>query len=131
MLFRSQPRQASGAAGENEEADDDSDYDVPGSKIKKWFGKLTARLKAYWCFKTDLQDIMYYQHCQDKKSRQRQKAIMRKLNIPVSNGSEGQITDKEQWVSNQKWPESSTDDNISPPPAHEDDEEEDDKEYEE
>ena len=49
-----QPRQASGAAGETEEADDDSDYDVPGSKIKKWFGKLTARVKASWFFKSDL-----------------------------------------------------------------------------
>ena len=37
-----QPHQPYGT----EEADDDSDYDVPGSKIKKWLGKLTARVKA-------------------------------------------------------------------------------------
>ena len=56
---------------------------------------------------------------------------MKKLDIPVSSGSEGQITPKENWVSKQKWPESSTDGSNSPPPAHDDDEDEDDEEYEE
>ena len=80
---------------------------------------------------------MYYQHCQDKKSRQRQKAIMRKLDLPVSDGSEEQLTDKENWVSKQKWPESDVssaeDPEPSPPPAHgdDDDEEEDDDDDEE
>ena len=66
---------------------------------------------------------MYDQHYQDKKSRQCQKEIMKKLNIPVSSGSEGQITPKENWVSKQKWPESSTDGSNSPPPAQDDDDE--------
>ena len=64
---------------------------------------------------------MYDQHYQDKKIRQRQKTIMKKLDIPVSDGSEGQITDKEKWVSKQKWPESSSDEYNSPSPAQEDD----------
>ena len=81
---------------------------------------------------------MYYQHQQDKKSRQRQKAIMRKLDLPVSDGSEEQLTDKENWVSKQKWPESDVSSaeepepwNRCPPPAHGDDEEEDDDDDEE
>ena len=51
-----QPRQPFGTDVAD---DEDSDYDVPGSKIKKWLGKLTARVKASWCFKVDLQDRMY------------------------------------------------------------------------
>ena len=31
---------------------------------------------------------------------------MRKMDLAVSDGSEEQITDKENWVSKQKWPES-------------------------
>ena len=60
--------------------------------------------------------------------------IVKKLDIPVSDGSEGQITDKEKWVSKQKWPESdpsSAEEYNSPPPAHDDDEEEDDEDDEE
>ena len=118
--------------GEEEEADDDdSDFDAPESKIKKWFGKLTARVKASWCFKADLQDGMYYQHCQDKKGRQRQKAIMKKLDLPISDGSEGKITDKETRVSKQKWLEfdESAEEHepwtTSPPSAHGNDEDDD------
>ena len=63
---------------------------------------------------------------------------MRKLDLPVSDGSEEQLTDKENWVSKQKWPESDVSSpeefepwTTSPPPAHgrdEDDDEEDDDE---
>ena len=126
-----EPRQPYGTVDAD---DDDSDYEVSGSKFKKWLGKLTARVKASWCFKVDLQDRMYDQHVQDKKSRKRQKEIMRKLDIPVSSGSEGRITPKEQWVSKQRWPESSNDSGSSQPPARDDedeDEDDEDEEYEE
>ena len=123
------PRYGSDAAAEEAESEDDADFEVPKSKVKKWFGKLSERIKASWCFKTDLQDKMYYQHQQDKKSRQRQKAIMRKMDLPVSDGSEEQLTDKESWVSKQKWPESDVssaeDPEPSPPPAHDDDDDDD------
>ena len=49
------PRFGPGADVEEDEADADSDFDAPKSKVKKWFGKLTERLKAPWCFKADLQ----------------------------------------------------------------------------
>ena len=58
---------------------------------------------------------------------------MRKLDVPVSDGSEDRITDKEAWVSKQKWPES--DESFaeefeqwtaSPPPAHDNDEDDND-----
>ena len=49
------PRFGPGAVEEEEEADDDDpDFDAPKSKIKKWFGKLTERVKASWCFKSHL-----------------------------------------------------------------------------
>ena len=42
---------------------------------------------------------MYAVHVEEKKNRYRQKQIMRKLEIPVSEGSEGDITPKEEWLS--------------------------------
>ncbi|KAK1695013.1 hypothetical protein QYE76_011710 [Lolium multiflorum] len=78
---------------EEEEADsDDSDF-VPNSvKTKGLFAKLTARLKKSFCFKEDLQDRMYQAHHDNKKIRQRQKAMMRHMQLPVSEGSEDNIT---------------------------------------
>jgi hypothetical protein len=133
----SQPRFGPGVDVEEDKSDEDPDFAAPKSKVRKWFRKLTERVKASWCFKADLQDRMYYQHKQDKKSRQRQKAIMRKLDVPVSDGSEERITDKEAWVSKQKWPESDESSaeefepwTTSPPPAHDNDDDDDDDDWE-
>ena len=41
----------------------------------------------------------YAAHVQEKKSRSRQKQIMRKLEIEVSDGSEEDITPKKKWLS--------------------------------
>ena len=35
------PRFGPGAAEEEAESEDDADFDVPKSNVKKWFGKLT------------------------------------------------------------------------------------------
>ncbi|KAK1644212.1 hypothetical protein QYE76_062017 [Lolium multiflorum] len=107
---------------EEEEADsDDSDF-VPNSvKTKGLFAKLTARLKKSFCFKEDLQDRMYQAHHDNKKIRQRQKAMMKHMGIPVSEGSEDNITPPGEWKSKYTW--SSSEDSIpervvrlSPPP---------------
>ena len=43
---------------------------------------------------------MYDAHVQEKKSRYRQKQIMRKLEIEVSAGSEDEITSEDEWLAN-------------------------------
>ncbi|KAK1606335.1 hypothetical protein QYE76_030008 [Lolium multiflorum] len=107
---------------EEEEADsDDSDF-VPNSiKTKGLFAKLTARLKKSFCFKEDLQDRMYQAHHNKKKIHQRQKAMMKHMGLPVSEGSEDNITPPGEWKSKYTW--SSSEDSIperivrpSPPP---------------
>jgi hypothetical protein len=128
---------------EEEEADsDDSDF-VPNSvKTKGLFAKLTARLKKSFCFKEDLQDKMYQAHHDNKKIRQCQKAMMRHMGLPVSEGSEDNITPPGEWKSKHTW--SSSEDSIperiirpSPPPhgkgqvEDEDDDEEDEEEDDE
>ena len=60
---------------------------------------------------TEAQDQMYDAHQNEKKSHQRQKAIMTQLNLPVSDGSEGVITPKDEWISKIKW---SDDDEAGP-----------------
>ena len=42
---------------------------------------------------------MYDAHVQEKKACLRQKQILRAMQLPVSDGSEGTITPKEQWIS--------------------------------
>ncbi|KAK1680363.1 hypothetical protein QYE76_041211 [Lolium multiflorum] len=106
---------------EDEADSDDPDY-VPNSvKTKGLFAKLTARLKKSFCFKEDLQDRMYQAHHDNKKIRQRQKAMMKHMGIPVSEGSEDNITPPGEWKSKLTW--SSSEDSIpermvrpSPPP---------------
>jgi hypothetical protein len=107
---------------EEEEADsEDSDF-VPNSvKTKGLFAKLTARLKKSFCFKEDLQDRMYQAHVDNKKIHQGQKAMMAHMNLPISDGSENNITPPEEWKSKHTW--SSSKDSIperimrpSPPP---------------
>ena len=50
---------------------------------------------------SDVQDRLYDSHVYQKKAAQRQKAIMRSLSLPVSEGSEENITDKDEWISKQ------------------------------
>ena len=81
-------------------------YDVHRAthdKEPSWVGKLMAKLKKSFCLKLEIQDQMYDAHRNEKKSRQRQKAIMTQLNLPVFDGSEGVITPKDEWISKIKW----------------------------
>ena len=60
-----------------------------------WLKKIQIKIKKSFC---PLDDRMYEAHVQEKKSRSHQKQIMRALNLPVSDGSEGEITPKEKWI---------------------------------
>ena len=75
------------------------DYD----KEPSWLGKLMTKLKKSFCLKQEIQGQLYDAHSNEKKARRRQKAIMRGMNLPVSDGSEDVITPEEEWLSNLKW----------------------------
>ena len=60
-----------------------------------WFQKIKSKFRESFCL---IDDRMYEAHVQDKKNRCRQKQIMRKLDLPVSDGSEEDITPKEKWL---------------------------------
>jgi hypothetical protein len=115
IKHQEKPRYGPGAAQEEEEYEEDPDYEVPLSKTKDWFAKLTARLKKSFCLKVDLQDKMYYEHEQKRKIRQRQKAMMSHMGLEISEGSDNVITPREEWISKHKW--TSSEDSI--PEAHE------------
>ena len=89
-------------------------YDVQRAthdKEPSWVGKLMIKMKKSFCLKLEIQDRMYDAHQNEKKSRRCQKAIMTHLNLPVSDGSEGVITPKDEWISKIKW---SDDDEAGP-----------------
>ena len=79
-------------AGRNKQAKEVSDAPVekPG-----WLKSIQIKIKKSFCL---LDDRMYEAHVQEKKSRLRQKQIMRKLDLPVSDGSEEDVTPKATWV---------------------------------
>ena len=60
-----------------------------------WFQRVKTRLRDSFCLVSKRQ---YAAHVQEKKSRYRQKQIMRKLEIEVSAGSEEAITSEEEWL---------------------------------
>jgi hypothetical protein len=96
---------------DSDEDSDDQNYMTPSSKTKSWFSKLTARIKKSFCLKIDLQDKMYYEHEQNKKTLQCQKAMMVHMGLPVSDVSKNIITPPKEWKSKHKW--TSSEDSIS------------------
>ena len=50
----SQSRFGPGADEDEDESDEDPVFAAPKSKVRKWVGKLTERVRASWCFKADL-----------------------------------------------------------------------------
>ena len=60
-----------------------------------WFQKIKLKIRESFCL---VDDRMYEAHVEEKNNRYRQKQIMRKLEIPVSDGSEEDITPKEKWL---------------------------------
>ena len=72
---------------------------APPIEEPSWFKKLQIKAKRAFCLKLDLEDRLYEAHVYHKKAARRHKAMMRHMQIPVSDGSEEVITPKEEWVS--------------------------------
>ncbi|KAK1628973.1 hypothetical protein QYE76_003288 [Lolium multiflorum] len=69
-------------------------------KPPSWASKLARRMRQIFCLTSAVNHRQYQQHAEAKKSRVRQKSIMRALNVDVSPpGSEESITPEAEWVS--------------------------------
>ncbi|KAK1650243.1 hypothetical protein QYE76_068048 [Lolium multiflorum] len=76
--------------------------DVPpmDEKPPSWASKLARRMRQIFCLTAAVNHRQYQQHAEAKKSRVRQKSIMRALAVEVSPpGSEENITPEAEWVS--------------------------------
>ncbi|KAK1664164.1 hypothetical protein QYE76_052323 [Lolium multiflorum] len=76
--------------------------DVPPTDEKppSWASKLARRMRHIFCLTAAVNHRQYQQHAEAKKSRVRQKSIMRALAVEVSPpGSEENITPEAEWVS--------------------------------
>ncbi|KAK1666498.1 hypothetical protein QYE76_054657 [Lolium multiflorum] len=76
--------------------------DVPpmDEKPPSWASKLARRMQQIFCLTSAVNHRQYQQHSEAKKSRDREKSIMRALNVEVSPpGSEESITPEAEWVS--------------------------------
>ena len=77
------------------EAEDDDDDYVPSEAEPSWAKKLKLKMKKLFCMESHGQ---YMTHVAEKKARGRHKELMRQLGATVVSGSEGQITEKEEWI---------------------------------
>ncbi|KAK1646045.1 hypothetical protein QYE76_063850 [Lolium multiflorum] len=69
-------------------------------KPPSWASKLARRMRQIFCLTSAVNHRQYQQHVEAKKSRVRQKSIMRALEVEVSPpGSEENITPEVEWVS--------------------------------
>ncbi|KAK1685228.1 hypothetical protein QYE76_046076 [Lolium multiflorum] len=81
--------------------------DVPpmDEKPPSWASKLARRMRQIFCLTSAVNHRQYQQHAEAKKSRVRQKSIMRALEVEVSPpGSEENITPEAEWVSQHGMP---------------------------
>ncbi|KAK1615955.1 hypothetical protein QYE76_021472 [Lolium multiflorum] len=81
--------------------------DVPPmvEKPPSWASKLARRMRQIFCLTSEVNHRQYQQHAEAKKSRVRQKSIMRALSVDVSPpGSEENITPEAEWVSQHGMP---------------------------
>ncbi|KAK1604765.1 hypothetical protein QYE76_028438 [Lolium multiflorum] len=74
-------------------------------KPPNWASKLARRMRQIFCLTSAVNHRQYQQHAEAKKSRVRQKSIMRALAVDVSPpGSEESITPEAEWVSQHGMP---------------------------
>ncbi|KAK1697306.1 hypothetical protein QYE76_014003 [Lolium multiflorum] len=81
--------------------------DVPpkDEKPPSWASKLARRMRQIFCLTAAVNHRQYQQHAEAKKSRVRQKSIMRALAVEVSPpGSEENITPEAEWISQHGLP---------------------------
>jgi hypothetical protein len=71
-----------------------------------WVQRLKIKVKKTFCLQLDIQERLYEAHVNEKKSRRRQKQMLAHMQLPVSSGSEENITPKEEWISqHSQWDE--------------------------
>ncbi|KAK1605514.1 hypothetical protein QYE76_029187 [Lolium multiflorum] len=81
--------------------------DVPpkDEKPPSWASKLARHMRQIFCLTAAVNHRQYQQHAEAKKSRVRQKSIMRALAVEVSPpGSEENITPEAEWISQHGLP---------------------------
>jgi hypothetical protein len=71
----------------------------PPSDDKGWMARMAAKISRMFVLKVDINQRQYQAHRARKMDKRDTKLIMRKLNIPVEDGSETSITPKEEWLS--------------------------------
>ena len=85
--------------------DDDEDYEPSGTE-PSWAKKIKRKMKKLFCMESRGQ---YMTHVAEKKARGRHKELMRQLGATVVSGSEGQITEEEEWIQQHcPWTDSDT-----------------------
>jgi hypothetical protein len=87
--------------GEEEVYDHYAQYRKPDEPT--WMGRLMRKIKKSFCLKMEMQDCAYEAYVESRKACQRQKAIMRKLDIPVSPETSKSITPRDKWCSEYVW----------------------------
>ncbi|KAK1698820.1 hypothetical protein QYE76_015517, partial [Lolium multiflorum] len=81
------------------------DVNPMDEKPPSWASKLARRMRQIFCLTSAVNHRQYQQHAEAKKSRVRQKSIMRALAVDVSPpGSEENITPEAEWVSQHGMP---------------------------
>ena len=88
------PVDANDPEAEADQDDDDDDY-MPSGAEPSWAKKLKKKMKKLLCMESHGQ---YMAHVAEKKSRTRHKELMRQLGATLNSGSEGRITDEDDWV---------------------------------
>ena len=68
---------------------------MPSEAEPSWAKKLKLKVKKLFCMESHGQ---YMTHVVEKKARGRHKELMRQLGATVTSGSEGQITEEEEWI---------------------------------
>ena len=88
------------------EAEDEDDDYVPSEAEPSWAKKLKLKMKNLFCMESHGQ---YMTHVAEKKARGHHKELMRQLGATVTSGSEGQITEEEEWIQQHcPWTDSDT-----------------------
>ena len=83
--------------------DNDEDYEPSGAE-PSWAKKLKRKMKKLFCMESHGQ---YMTHVAEKHARTRHKELMRQMGATVASGSEGQITEEEDWIhQNCHWTDS-------------------------
>lgn len=98
---------------EDEDAAEDKgipETNVPSSAEPSWAKKLQDRMKTLFYMQAKGQ---YMTNVAQKESRQRDKLILRKLDVHISSGSEQDITPEAAWMEkkNLQWAESDEESN--------------------